>query len=352
MCPELIVVSAHHNRYVEFHHQILAAIDKHLPVTRVCSIDEVACALMDNERAPEKAMQIARAIKAGIQRDVGVCLTSSIGIAPNAFLAKIASDMQKPDGLTVIMPDKIYEMMTRLSLRDLPGVGHNMEQRLLRANVTDIHTLWHLAPKQARAVWGSITGERLWWELHGYDIPVPPTQRRSLGHSHVLAPSLRAPTQSRQVARRLLVKAASRLRRMEMRAGALMLSARVEQGKRLALEAAFEPTQDSFVLLTHMEQLWEQMMHQAPRNARLHKVSVMLHKLCAQETQQGDLFAEVKQEIHSAGRLKLGSAIDKLNARYGKDTVSFGLWASSAVNKYTGTKIAFTRIPDIEEFHE
>ncbi len=352
MCPELIVVNAHHNRYVEFHHQILAAIDKHLPVTRVCSIDEVACALMDNERAPEKAMQIARAIKAGIQRDVGVCLTSSIGIAPNAFLAKIASDMQKPDGLTVIMPDKIYEMMTRLSLRDLPGIGHNMEQRLLRANVRDIHTLWHLAPKQARAVWGSIIGERLWWELHGYDIPVPPTQRRSLGHSHILAPSLRMPAQARQVARRLLVKAASRLRRMDKRTGALALSARVENGKRLVFEALFEPTQDSFVLLATLEQLWTLGMADLPRGARFKKVSVMLSKLCAVDAVQGDLFSHAPQKTHSTARLKLGSAIDTLNARYGKDTVSFGRWGSDAVNKYTGTKIAFTRIPDIEEFHE
>jgi DNA polymerase IV len=352
MCPGLIVVNAQHNRYVEFHHRILAAIDKHLPVTRVCSIDEVACQLMGSEREPENAMRIARAMKAGIRRDVGECLTSSVGIAPNAFLAKIASDMQKPDGLTVIPPDRIFETIGQLSLHDLPGVGANMYQRLLRANVPDMHTLWHLQPKQARAIWGSIIGERLWWELHGHDIPVTPTKRSTLGHSHVLAPSLRPPAHARQVTRRLLTKAASRLRRMEMATGALVLSVRLEDGRRLAFEDLFVPTQDSFALLATLEKLWAQLATQLRRGDRLKKTGVVLHKLCPPDMAQGDLFATPTKKALGAERLKLAGAIDKLNGKYGKDTISFGLWNSDVVNKFTGTKIAFTRIPDMAEFHE
>ncbi len=352
MCPELIVVNAQHNRYVEFHHLILAAIDKHLPVTRICSIDEVACSLMGSEQEPDNALRIARAMKAGIRRDVGDCLTSSVGIAPNAFLAKIASDMQKPDGLTVIPPDRIFDTIGHLSLRDLPGVGANMHRRLLHANVPDMQTLWQLQPKQARAVWGSIMGERLWWELHGYDIPVPATQRRTLGHSHVLAPSLRAPEPARQVARRLLTKAASRLRRMEMETGALILSVRIEQGPRHTFEQVLPPTQDSFILLRSLEGLWQQLQPYMTARTRLLKVGVVLHRLRAPDHAQADLFTSAAQQGHSEKRLKLGSAIDRLNARYGKDTISFGQWNSSAVNQFTGTKIAFTRIPDVAEFHE
>lgn len=352
MCPELIVVNAQHNRYVEFHHRIIEAIDHYLPVTRVCSIDEVACALMGDEMQPEKAMALGRAMKAGIRSRVGDCLTSSVGIAPNAFLAKIASDMQKPDGLTLIEPDRIFERIQHLSLRDLPGVGANMYKRLLFHNVADISALWNLQPKQARAIWGSITGERLWWELHGYDIPQPPTQRRSLGHSHVLAPTLRAPAEAHQVARRLLTKAASRLRRMEMATTALVLSASVENGPRFAFEKRLDPTQDSFLLLRALDQLWTQLMQQAGSRVRFKKVSVCFYALCARDDAQGDLFRTPAQQAHQGKRLKLGAAIDKLNARYGKDTISFGQWHSSAVNKFTGTKIAFTRIPDMAEFHE
>jgi DNA polymerase IV len=353
LCPELVVINAQHGRYVEFHHRIIAAIETEIPVTRICSIDEVACALMDNERTPAQAMALACRVKAAVQRDVGEMLRSSVGLAPNVFLAKLASDMQKPDGLTLIPPDRIEEMVTRCDLRDLPGIGRNIHARLLRANVPDVQTLWNLAPKQARAIWGSIAGERLWLELHGHDIPVAPTQRRTIGHSHVLAPSLRAADSARQVARRLLAKAASRLRRLDHSAMRLTLSARVEGGDRLTFETAFAATRDSIVLLRQLDQLWTELLVQAPKAPRFKKVSVVLHGLSIGTAMQLDLFAQNPETQKQTGaQAKLSGALDRLNARYGKDTVGFGLWDSAAVNKYTGTKIAFTRIPDMAEFHE
>jgi DNA polymerase IV len=346
LCAGLVVVNAQHNRYVEFHHRIIAAIETEIPVTRICSIDEVACALMDNECAPEQAMALARRVKAAVRRDVGDMLGSSVGLAPNVFLAKLASDMQKPDGLTVILPEQIEAIVKHCKLQDLPGIGHNMYARLLRANVPDVQTLWNLAPKQARAIWGSVTGERFWLELHGYDIPVPATQRRTIGHSHMLAPSLRDAASARQVARRLTTKAGSRLRRTNHQATRLSLSARVQQGERFAFEAAFAATCDSLLLLRALDVLWAQL----PDRARFIKISIVLHGLLPVGQEQLDLFAQTP--LQSAAQAKLSNALDKLNARYGRDTVNFGMWSSDAVNKYTGTKIAFTRIPDSAEFHE
>jgi DNA polymerase IV len=341
LCPGLVVVNAQHNRYVDFHHRIIAAIETEIPVTRICSIDEVACALMDNEQQPEVAIALARRVKAAVQRDVGEMLRSSVGLAPNAFLAKLASNMQKPDGLTVILPDQIEAIVTRCTLRALPGIGANMHARLLRANVPDVQTLWNLAPKQARAIWGNIAGERLWLELHGYDMTVAPTQRRTIGHSHVLAPSLRDAEPARQVARRLLSKAASRLRRLDHNATRLTLSVRLEHGDRLNFETGFATTRDTIVLLRTLDGLWETLRQQAPRRPRFKQVAVTLHGLSAGSAVQLDLFAAAPTQ--SAAQTKLSSALDKLNARYGKDTVNIGLWSSQAVNKYTGTKIAFTR---------
>lgn len=350
LCPGLVVVNAQHNRYVEFHHRIIAAIETEIPVTHIRSIDEVACRLMDNEQQPEVAIALARRVKAAVQRDVGVMLRSSVGLACNMFLAKLASDMQKPDGLTVIPPDRIEEIVTRCTLRDLPGIGRNMHARLLRANVPDVQTLWNLAPKQARAIWGSIAGERLWMELHGYDMAIAPTQRRTIGHSHVLAPALRDVESARQVSRRLLSKAASRLRRLDHNAMQLSLSVRLEHGDRLNFETDFAATRDTIALLRAFDGLWETLRQHTPRQPRFKQVAVTLHGLSAGSAVQLDLFAAAP--IQSAAQAKLSGALDQLNARYGKDTVNIGLWSSKAVNKYTGTKIAFTRIPDAAEFHE
>ncbi|MGL6043867.1 MAG: DNA polymerase Y family protein, partial [Sandaracinobacteroides sp.] len=129
-CPGLIFTGGDHGRYAAFHEKIVAEVWKHIPVTHICSIDEVACRLLDNESSPEQAAALARRIKAGIRANVGECLTSSVGIAPSRLLAKIAADMQKPDGLTMLEQHQLPEALFPLPLRDIPGIGAKMEARL------------------------------------------------------------------------------------------------------------------------------------------------------------------------------------------------------------------------------
>jgi DNA polymerase IV len=81
LCPDVQLVPAHHKLYVEYHHRILEAIDKHIPVEEVMSIDEVACRLDRVQEQPAVAEKLARSIKREIQGQVGECLTSSIGIS-------------------------------------------------------------------------------------------------------------------------------------------------------------------------------------------------------------------------------------------------------------------------------
>ena len=79
---------AHHKLYVEYHHRILTAIDKHIPVEEVMSIDEVACRLDRVQQDPAVAQKLAQNIKREIQSQVGECLTSSIGISANKLLGQ------------------------------------------------------------------------------------------------------------------------------------------------------------------------------------------------------------------------------------------------------------------------
>src|SRR6185436_18683516 len=126
LCPQLHVVIARPPLYVDMHHRIIAAIEHHLHVDKVLSIDEMACRLPSNFNTEDHARQIALAIKAALH-DLGPCLRCSVGIAPNRFLAKVASDMQKPDGLVVLHETDLPAKILPLKIRDLPGVGHNME---------------------------------------------------------------------------------------------------------------------------------------------------------------------------------------------------------------------------------
>lgn len=357
MCPGLICVLARHEHYTEFHHRLIAEIDRHIPVTAVCSIDEMACRLMKNEQAPERGKTIALAIKEGIARNVGAYVRCSIGLAPSKYLAKVATDLQKPDGLTVLMPEDLPERLYALALRDLPGIGRNMERRLNRAGIYDLRALMGLPPKHLRAVWGSLWGERMWYYLRGYDLPDPETDRRSVGHSHVLAPEIRPPEQAHIIARRLTMKAAARLRRSGFYAERFSLSVRIEDGPHLSFEAACVPSRDSFAILKLLETLWQMALRESEksgRGRRIKKIGVVLAGLVSEADLhlQSDLFVLPAQTAATVKRREeVSRAIDRLNRKFGRDTVLIGMTAGQEKSA-TGTKIAFTRIPDIEEFLE
>ena len=102
MCPEIVLVEARHELYVDYHHRVVEAVESCLPVTAVLSIDEMACRLMGRERPLLAAMELGRKVKATIREKVGPMLRSSVGLATNRYLAKVASDMEKPDGLIAL----------------------------------------------------------------------------------------------------------------------------------------------------------------------------------------------------------------------------------------------------------
>lgn len=352
LCPDIICVLAQHERYVEYHHRILAEVNNHIPVTTVCSIDEMACWLMNNETSMTRITEIAQAIKRGLAKNVGAYVRCSIGVAPNRYLAKVATDLKKPDGLTILQPHDLPRRLFELKLRDLPGIGHNIERRLMAHGISDMQALWALDAQRMRKMWGSVWGEKMWHLLRGIDLADEETTRRSIGHSHVLAPELRNPEKANYVARRLTLKAASRLRRMGYYASALSLSVRVEHGPRLGAELRCHRAQDSITFLNLMNILWGKFIREA-QNQPIKKISVTLHGLVPAGDLQTELFEALSDvELRERQRAeKISKALDKINHRFGRDSVLLGMLPSQG-KSFSGTKVAFTRIPDIEEFLE
>jgi DNA polymerase-4 len=352
-CPGLICVLAQHEHYIEFHHRILDEIDRHVPVTEVCSIDEAAVRLMDNETDPARATEIALSIKKGLAQNIGEAVKCSIGIAPNKYLAKVATDLHKPDGLTFLAPSDLPNKLLTMKLRDFPGIGYNMEKRLLLAGIGDVQDLWGLNPKRMRAIWGNLWGEKMYYMLRGVELPEEETSRSSIGHSHVMAPELREPLKAKYVARRLTLKAASRLRRMGYYAAHFHLSMRIENGLRWEGSASCYRAQDSMTFLDMLDEAWNGIVKEAGRGVRIKKVSVTLSGLIAADALQPELFNELPdkdlKKRHKAE--KMSAALDKINHRFGRDSVLVGMLPSQG-RSFSGTKIAFTRIPDLEEFLE
>src|SRR5216684_1770904 len=216
----------------------------------------------------------------------------SIGIAPNRYLAKVGTELQKPDGLVVLCAADLPQKLFSLKLRDFPGVGANIEHRIQMAGIMDLPGLFALNPQQTRKIWGSVWGEKVWYLLRGMELPEEITARRSVGHSHVMAPELRDPIKAKDVARRLTLKAASRLRRMQYYAGAMSFSARLENDTQVQAEERFYRAQDNKTFLDLLNRLWTQALKQS-RGVRIRKVSVTLSDLVAATDLQADLFANL-----------------------------------------------------------
>ncbi len=345
LCPHLIFTGGDHSRYAEFHERIVAEVWRHIPVTHVCSIDEVACRLLDNENGLERAIDLARRIKAGIRANVGDCLTASVGIAPSRLLAKIAADMQKPDGLTVLQAGDLPDALHPLPLRDIPGIGAKMEARLSARGIRTMADLLAQDPTAAGSAWGSVVGSRLWYALHGADLPERPQQSRSIGHSHVLAPQARDADTARETARRLLLKAASRLRRAECVARHVTLHARLESRQGWHATRRVAPTDDSFPLLDALAELWPRLAGTLGQD-RIRTIGVTLDDIRPALGTQLSLF-----ERPTRPTLNIARAMDVINSRFGRNAVTLGPIATGRAG-LIGTKIAFGRIPEAAEFHE
>jgi DNA polymerase-4 len=188
ICPAVIPVQVRHRLYTDYHERILTAVDTCLPVEKVCSIDEMACRLMGTERQVPIARELALKFKRTLRDQVGECLTCSVGLTPNVFLGKVASDIQKPDGLVAVTRENLPGVLLELKLQDVYGIGERTEQRLHRAGIFTVAQLWQATPFQLRRVWGGINGLLFHQMLHGVDIQ-PPCSRFSkrIGHQNVVA---------------------------------------------------------------------------------------------------------------------------------------------------------------------
>src|SRR5580698_8888371 len=273
MCPGLVLIEARHELYVEYHHRVIEAVERCLPVGVVLSIDEMACRLMGREQPVEAARELALRVKQSVRDHAGQTLRCSVGLAPNRYLAKIASDMQKPDGLVALIPEELPQSLLHLVPRDLPGVGARMEARLKSHGIRTMEQLLALTAEQMRTVWGSIGGEKLWYWLRGEDFEDAEAEyAKSVGHSHVLAPDMRTIEVAWAVAHKLLHKAAMRLRTQRLWAGRLALSIKFVVPREVAAKEHFSgipqqswaaqrrtvECQDSQTLLELLRKLWDE----------------------------------------------------------------------------------------------
>ena len=337
LCPGIEFVVARHELYIDFHHRAVAAVDKVVPVRAVLSIDEMDCELTGRWREPERALKIARDVKAQLRGEIGECLRTSIGIGPNTFIAKTASDMMKPDGLVMIQKSELPERLFDLEVRALSGIGKQMEKRLARHGIRTVRDLAARSKDELRAVWGGVGGEIMHSRIRGEPQNERESDAHSISHSSVLGPDHRNAEQAFAVLNRLTQKAAIRLRKAGFYAGRLVVDVKYLDGSHWHEEMRLVDTQDTKTFLHALDKLWAG----RPKDLRtILKVGMAYTDFVSEAQHTGSLFAsEDKSKA-------LYAALDKLNARFGRQAVYFA--SAHKARDRSGIAIAFNHIPDPE----
>ena len=316
-CPDAIVVAPRGHAYREASDTVFRIFQDMTPLIEPLSIDEAFLDLTGSERLLGPPSDVARTIKRRVEEETG--LTASVGIAPNKFLAKLASDLDKPDGLVVIEPDDVQRVLDPLPITKIFGIGPASATRFQRLGIETIGALRAVASERLTALFG-VHGKRLHQLARGIDDrPVVPDGRaKSIGQECTFAADIEDPDHVRAVLRGHVEAVARRLRKSGLRASTLTIKVRYGNFETVTRAKTLpEPTHLTERLLEAAAALWETWCAQGFRPVRL--IGATASKLTDRPDEPG-LF--VDEDAQRLGRLD--AALDQLQARYGTRAVHRG----------------------------
>jgi len=347
-CPEIIMQSQTPDLYRRAHNALIAEINTVIPVEVVKSIDEIACRLdIAQAHAPE---ELAHRIKERIAKYVGPYITCSIGFGPNRHTAKIAGKQNKPDGVTIWKPEAFPEVLYPVPFEDIPGIGSRMEKRLYGLGIYNMEQLLSVPPKHMRKIWRNVTGERLWYALHGYAIHAQKPDRGMFGHGRVISPEDRLRDDVKPIARMLLIKAARRMRKARYYASRLYMWVNYRVGredKGYGDSITLPVVQDDKAVLDGFNKLWLTLCTHLNNRTKIVRIGLTLGEISIAGERQLDFLLNDDGERRKWERIN--QAVDHLNSKYSQSLVTMGPWRPPAGGNLGG-KISYTRIPRTEDF--
>lgn len=326
LCTSVIVLSPDPEKYRYVNERLTALLQSYSDRVQVQSIDEMIVRMPD---MPIRVMiTIAKEIKKRIREEIGEWVTVSIGIAPNACLAKTASNLKKPDGLEIIIKSNIEQVLGSLALTDLCGIKTGNATRLLSHGIKTPLSMYQTSPDALQHAFGSVIGKYWWLWLHGYEAGFVYNEKNEMQKSfsqscallHHTKPNERTTT---QVVYQLVAKMALRLRSDRCVARGVMTGVnytdRTFWQKHTKVQTPLFATEDIF--------LYTQSLFQMAPNKPIHTVFIGVYDL------EEHLYAQLTCDDREIKKIARTQAIDHIHAR-------FGLYAiTSAVTLNTPQKI-------------
>ncbi len=319
LCPQLVLLPGRMARYVEVSAQIRAIFHRYTPLVEPLSLDEAFLDVTASEKLFGTAVAIGKRIKDEIRNELG--LTVSIGIASNKFVAKIASDIEKPDGFVYVGAGQVQAFLDPLPVERIWGVGKVTAGALHRLGIKTIAQLRRQSLPAMQELFGQ-HGAHLWELAHGRDARhvIPDQDARSLSHETTFAQDIE---DSEVLLARLLElteQVAMRLRRQHLKSRTVSLKIRFYDfstlTRALTLDVATDNTRD---LWQAVRDVFETRLPRPLPPVRLIGMGVSGFDNESEATAQGDLFAPPCAEMPVP--TAIDAVTDTVNERFGARTL-------------------------------
>lgn len=225
LCPDLIIIAGNHRHYAEVSSQIRAIFHRYTPLVEPLSLDEAFLDVAASKKLFGTAVDIGQRIKHEIKSELG--LTASVGVAPNKFLAKIASDLDKPDGFIEVDADNVHAFLDPLPVTRLWGVG-KVGNRIFQAQgIRTIAELRQQSSQWLQEAFGS-WGETLWQLAHGIDERkvIPDHEAKSISHEVTFPEDIKDMTVLKTCLMELTEQVTRRLRKNRLQGRTVQLKIR------------------------------------------------------------------------------------------------------------------------------
>jgi nucleotidyltransferase/DNA polymerase involved in DNA repair len=316
LCPEAVYVRPRMKRYVEISHQVMQVFHGYTDLVEPLSIDEAFLDITGSRALLGPPDVIARSIKNEIRQTTG--LNASVGLAPNKFLAKIASDLKKPDAFVIVEQDDIEEFLRELPISRLWGVGPKTELRLKEMG---FHTIGQIASAPRESLIRSLgsLGEHLYQLSHGNDDRpvIPDWEPKSVGTETTFDED----TGDRQLLLTTILElsdhVAERLRKDEYRARKVTLKLRYSNfsthTKQRSLEKLIQTGEEIAAIA-------RELFAQFPLNQKIRLIGVSAGDL----HRDGDGPQQLQLFGSSNEKEKLSRSVDEIKQKFGADSLRRG----------------------------
>jgi DNA polymerase-4 len=318
LCPHGVFVRSRMSRYVEISRQIRSIFQQYTPLVEPISLDEAFLDVTGSRRLFGPAIEIGRTIKGRIREEIG--LVASVGVAPNKFLAKLASDLEKPDGFVVIAQEDAEERLAPLPVSRLWGVGKETEKLLAKLGIRQIGDITTTPLQELEVQLGSHARHFHRLARGVDDRPVVADwEAKSISNERTFAEDIGDADELRDVVDALSERVAKRLRKSGLLAQTVQIKARYPDFTTLTRAVTLrEPTEQTQTIRDTARDLLETRLERRGRPLRLLGVGVSNFVRSRDEAEE--LFVDDAREKNT----RVDHLVDELQERFGPDSIHRG----------------------------